>query len=187
MRRALSLPLLLCLVGALAACNQYRNGPEAGVASPAPSQATTQSGTAQSATQSAAPGSAAVYSGTLPFQGTVFNLGCQVDVPVAGSLAVTVTLGDKPTIEAIGSRTFGPPCFNHTDELSHKGKLTKVTEGQYRYQRESKNDTLEMRVTQDPGSGTVTVAYDDAHHCCGKPGEGNEGSLSGSAVLSAVK
>lgn len=174
MRRGLS-PLLLILVGALAACVKPANGP-------APA-----SNASPSAAPSPGPTVAAVYSGTLDIEGQVFNLGCKVEVPVKGSLLVTVELDDTPTIEATGSRSFGPPCFTHTDELSHKGKLTKIAQGQYRYQRDSKNDTLEILVTGTPGADTVTVSYDNAHHCCGKPGEGNEGPQSGSAVLRAAK
>jgi len=175
MPRAPSL-LLLCLLAGLAGCNDYRNGPEAGAA-----PAASTSAPPATATAAAQP---TLYAGTLPFEGSVYNLGCKKDVPVAGSLAVTVDLDDTPTVEAVGSRTFGPLCFNHTDELSYKGKLTKVAEGQWSYRKDSKNDTLEILVTRPAGADSVTVRYDNAHHCCGKPNEGNEGDMSGSAVLS---
>jgi len=172
MRRAPSLLLLCFLAAALAGCTKPAGAPAAA------------GGGAPAATGSAAPAAeATLYSGTLPFQGTVYNLGCKKEVPVAGSLAITVDLGAAPSFEATGSRTFGPPCFNHTDTLNLKGKLTKLAEGQYRYQRESKNDTVEILVTRDAGADSVTVTYDNAHHCCGKPNEGNEGPQSGSAVL----
>jgi hypothetical protein len=168
-----ALLLLLCLIAPLGACMKP------------PSGAAAANGGAPAAAAKPASAAARHYAGTLPFQGTVYNLGCKAEVPVAGSLAITVELDDTPTFEAIGSRTFGPACFSHTDQLSLKGKLTKIAEGQYRYQRDSKNDTVEILVTEAAGAAAVT--YDNAHHCCGKPNEGNEGDQSGSAVLDAVE
>ena len=176
MRRAPFLLLFALLIG-VAGCNQYRNGAGEG---PALSAAPEQSVAAE-------PASAGIYSGTLPFEGKVFNLGCKAEVPVSGSLAITVDLGKKPSFQAVGDRTFGPGCFNHTDNLSLKGSLKKVAEGRYSYQRDSKNDTYEITVIEDRKAGTATVTYDNAHHCCGKPDQGNEGNQAGSAVLNVAR
>lgn len=163
-----------CLLIALAACTkpQGSSGSSEGTARPP-----------QSSTQV----TPRIYSGTLPFQGSVSNPACKTLVPVSGSLAMTVELDDTPTIEATGTRDFGPTCFTHNDALFYEGELTKLAEGQYRYRREGKNDTLQFLVTLGPGADEATVRYDNQHHCCGNPGEGNEGPQSGSAVLTAVR
>ncbi|WP_434153359.1 M23 family metallopeptidase [Sinorhizobium meliloti] len=127
------------------------------------------------------------FKGVLNLTGTVYNSVCRANVPVRGTLDMTVVFGRNPILRARLRRIFGPSCFSYDYSFDFASNVEYISPGTYRAKFSSDADTTVIDLTFDEREFKLKAKYSNRHHfCCDSTnGASNNGPQAGEQLLLA--